>query len=195
MERSHSGASWWRVLAAPSELAKERRPLCRWVRRVLIDGWTFPDGVCANFGQKCDWHKILCISLQEVNTGPLRIVFDSVFDDPWSHCLMTSLAPWQYIKVWNLPFTSQSSVIFVLNRLYIYFFVRQVASIRMQGLLLLVFSKLKHVPFIRDIRATYTRTGIFRYWVSFGYFANVHLQHLNSWQNYDKNFRRSLPLC
>ncbi|XP_029699681.1 inositol polyphosphate 5-phosphatase K-like isoform X5 [Takifugu rubripes] len=77
------------------------------------------------------------IGLQEVNTGPLRIVFDSVFDDPWSHCLMTSLAPRQYIKV---------------------------ASIRMQGLLLLVFSKLKHVPFIRDIRATYTRTGIFRYW-------------------------------
>ncbi|XP_056904914.1 inositol polyphosphate 5-phosphatase Ka isoform X3 [Takifugu flavidus] len=77
------------------------------------------------------------IGLQEVNARPLRFVFDSVFDDPWSHCLMTSLAPRQYIKV---------------------------ASIRMQGLLLLVFSKLKHVPFIRDIRATYTRTGIFRYW-------------------------------
>uniref|UniRef100_H3D9W7 Inositol polyphosphate-5-phosphatase Ka n=1 Tax=Tetraodon nigroviridis TaxID=99883 RepID=H3D9W7_TETNG len=77
------------------------------------------------------------IGLQEVNTGPLRIMLDSVFDDPWSHRFMTSLAPWQYIKV---------------------------ASIRMQGLLLLVFSKLKHVPFVRDIQATYTRTGIFRYW-------------------------------
>lgn len=43
--------------------------------------------------------RSFCISLQEVNTGPLRIVFDSVFDDPWSQCLMTSLAPWQYIKV------------------------------------------------------------------------------------------------
>lgn len=35
----------------------------------------------------------------------------------------------------------------------------------MQGLLLLFFSKLDHVPFIRDIQATYTRTGIFGYWV------------------------------
>lgn len=38
----------------------------------------------------------------------------------------------------------------------------------MQGLLLLVFSKLAHVPFIRDIQDTYTRTGIFGYWVRSG---------------------------
>ncbi|KAF0030262.1 hypothetical protein F2P81_016993 [Scophthalmus maximus] len=36
--------------------------------------------------------------------------------------------------------------------------------IGMQGLLLLFFSKLQHLPFIRDIQATYTRTGIFGYW-------------------------------
>lgn len=35
----------------------------------------------------------------------------------------------------------------------------------MQGLLLLLFAKLEHVPFIRDIQTTYTRTGVFRYWV------------------------------
>uniref|UniRef100_A0AAV2J0P3 Inositol polyphosphate-related phosphatase domain-containing protein n=1 Tax=Knipowitschia caucasica TaxID=637954 RepID=A0AAV2J0P3_KNICA len=39
-----------------------------------------------------------------------------------------------------------------------------ITSIRMQGLLLLFFSKLEHVPFIRDIRTTYTRTGLFGYW-------------------------------
>lgn len=51
----------------------------------------------------------------------------------------------------------------------------------MQGLLLLVFSKLKHVPFIRDIQATYTRTGIFRYWVSSGWFLNLQpSERLNS---------------
>lgn len=44
----------------------------------------------------------------------------------------------------------------------------QVSSVRMQGLLLLVFSKLAHVPFIRDIQDTYTRTGIFGYWVRSG---------------------------
>ncbi|XP_074496341.1 inositol polyphosphate 5-phosphatase K-like isoform X1 [Sebastes fasciatus] len=77
------------------------------------------------------------IGLQEVYSGPLRFVSDTVFDDPWSHLFMTTLAPRKYVKV---------------------------SSIRMQGLLLLFFSKLEHVPFIRDIQATYTRTGIFGYW-------------------------------
>lgn len=43
--------------------------------------------------------------------------------------------------------------------------VFQVMSIRMQGLVLVIFSKLEHVPFIKDIQATYTRTGIYHYWV------------------------------
>uniref|UniRef100_A0A8D3DHA3 Inositol polyphosphate-5-phosphatase K n=1 Tax=Scophthalmus maximus TaxID=52904 RepID=A0A8D3DHA3_SCOMX len=77
------------------------------------------------------------IGLQEVYSGPLRFMSDVVFDDPWSHRLMSTLAPRNYIKV---------------------------SSIRMQGLLLLFFSKLQHLPFIRDIQATYTRTGIFGYW-------------------------------
>lgn len=77
------------------------------------------------------------IGLQEVYSGPLRFVSDSVFDDPWSHLLMSTLASREYVKV---------------------------ASVRMQGLLLLFFSKLQHVPFIRDIRTTYTRTGMFGYW-------------------------------
>ncbi|XP_039633864.1 inositol polyphosphate 5-phosphatase Ka isoform X3 [Perca fluviatilis] len=77
------------------------------------------------------------IGLQEVYSGPLRFVSDTIFDDPWSHLLMATLAPRKYVKV---------------------------SSIRMQGLLLLFFSKLEHVPFIRDIQATYTRTGIFGYW-------------------------------
>nr|XP_061797406.1 inositol polyphosphate 5-phosphatase K-like [Nerophis lumbriciformis] len=77
------------------------------------------------------------IGLQEVYSGPLRFMSDVVFDDPWSYVLMSALAPRRYVKV---------------------------TSIRMQGLLLLLFSKLEHVPFIRDIKATYTRTGIFGYW-------------------------------
>ncbi|XP_040036740.2 inositol polyphosphate 5-phosphatase Ka isoform X2 [Gasterosteus aculeatus] len=77
------------------------------------------------------------IGLQEVSSRPLRFVSDSVFDDPWSKKLMETLSPRRYVKL---------------------------TSIRMQGLLLLVFSKLKHVPFIRDIQTTYTRTGVFGYW-------------------------------
>ncbi|MBN3300401.1 INP5K phosphatase, partial [Amia calva] len=37
-------------------------------------------------------------------------------------------------------------------------------SIRMQGLLLIVFAKQVHIPFIRDIQASYLRTGIYGYW-------------------------------
>ncbi|KAF7219497.1 inositol polyphosphate 5-phosphatase Ka isoform X3 [Nothobranchius furzeri] len=77
------------------------------------------------------------IGLQEVYSGLLRFVSDMMFDDPWTHRLMSTLAPLNYVKV---------------------------SSIRMQGLVLLCFSKLEHVPFIRDIQTTYTRTGIFGYW-------------------------------
>uniref|UniRef100_A0A3Q3KP41 Inositol polyphosphate-related phosphatase domain-containing protein n=1 Tax=Monopterus albus TaxID=43700 RepID=A0A3Q3KP41_MONAL len=77
------------------------------------------------------------IGLQEVYSGPLRFVSDIVFEDRWSLLFMSTLASRKYVKV---------------------------SSIRMQGLLLLFFSKLEHIPFIRDIQTTYTRTGVFGYW-------------------------------
>uniref|UniRef100_UPI003AB0A495 inositol polyphosphate 5-phosphatase Ka isoform X1 n=1 Tax=Centroberyx gerrardi TaxID=166262 RepID=UPI003AB0A495 len=77
------------------------------------------------------------IGLQEVYSGPVRFMLDMTFDDQWSQLFMTTLAPRGYLKV---------------------------SSIRMQGLLLLLFSKLEHVPFIKDIQATYTRTGVLHYW-------------------------------
>ncbi|KAG7235378.1 hypothetical protein INR49_032718, partial [Caranx melampygus] len=55
----------------------------------------------------------------EVYSKPLRFVSDIVFDDPWSHLFMSVLAPRKYMKV---------------------------SSMRMQGLLLLFFAKLQHVP-------------------------------------------------
>ncbi|XP_028976617.2 inositol polyphosphate 5-phosphatase K isoform X2 [Esox lucius] len=77
------------------------------------------------------------IGLQEVNAAPLKFLSDLLLEDSWSHHFMNTLAPREYIKV---------------------------SSVRMQGLLLLVFSKKIHVPFIRDIQTTYTRTGLFGYW-------------------------------
>nr|XP_043888132.1 inositol polyphosphate 5-phosphatase Ka isoform X1 [Solea senegalensis] len=77
------------------------------------------------------------IGLQEVSSGLLSSVSQLVNDDPWSLLFMSTLGPQNYIKV---------------------------SSIRMQGLLLLFFTKLKHVPFIRDIVTTYTRTGLLGYW-------------------------------
>ncbi|XP_068442006.1 inositol polyphosphate 5-phosphatase K-like isoform X2 [Clinocottus analis] len=77
------------------------------------------------------------IGLQEVYSGPLRFVSDRVFDDSWSKLLMDTLAPRSYVKV---------------------------SSIRMQGLLLLCFCQMQHLPFIRDLQARYTRTGMYGYW-------------------------------
>ncbi|XP_041097160.1 inositol polyphosphate 5-phosphatase K-like isoform X3 [Polyodon spathula] len=80
---------------------------------------------------------VYVIGLQEVNSKVLNFISDMTFDDPWSSFFMDTLAPLGYIKL---------------------------TSIRMQGLLLLVFAKHCHVPFIRDIQASYTRTGLYGYW-------------------------------
>ncbi|XP_057176688.1 inositol polyphosphate 5-phosphatase K isoform X1 [Triplophysa rosa] len=77
------------------------------------------------------------IGLQEVNAAPARYVSDLIYEDSWCRLLMDTLAPNGYVKV---------------------------TSVRMQGLLLLLFAKQIHLPFIRDIQSTYTRTGLFGDW-------------------------------
>ncbi|XP_054899691.1 inositol polyphosphate 5-phosphatase K isoform X1 [Poeciliopsis prolifica] len=77
------------------------------------------------------------IGLQEVNATPVRFISDLMAEDSWSHLFMDTLGPKGFVKV---------------------------TSVRMQGLLLLVFAKMMHLPFIRNIQSTYTRTGIFGYW-------------------------------
>nr|XP_028563714.1 inositol polyphosphate 5-phosphatase K isoform X2 [Podarcis muralis] len=77
------------------------------------------------------------IGLQEVNSKIVNFLSDMAFDDPWSIFFMNVLSPLRYVKV---------------------------SSIRMQGLLLLVFAKQPHVPFIRDIQSQFTRTGLYGYW-------------------------------
>nr|XP_015223287.1 PREDICTED: inositol polyphosphate 5-phosphatase K isoform X2 [Lepisosteus oculatus] len=80
---------------------------------------------------------LFVIGLQEVNSRLLNFINDMTFEDPWSRLLMDTLAPLGYVKL---------------------------ISIRMQGLLLLLFAKQAHITFIRDIQASYTRTGIYGYW-------------------------------
>nr|XP_057942646.1 inositol polyphosphate 5-phosphatase K isoform X2 [Doryrhamphus excisus] len=77
------------------------------------------------------------IGLQEVCATPVRFISDLIVEDSWSHVFMDTLAPRGFVKV---------------------------ASVRMQGLLLLVFARQAHLPYIRDLQTTYTRTGIFGYW-------------------------------
>uniref|UniRef100_A0A8D2KSD5 Inositol polyphosphate-5-phosphatase K n=1 Tax=Varanus komodoensis TaxID=61221 RepID=A0A8D2KSD5_VARKO len=76
-------------------------------------------------------------SLQEVNSKIVNFLSDMAFDDPWSSFFMAVLSPLGYVKV---------------------------SSIRMQGLLLLVFAKQQHLPFIQDVQSQFTRTGLFGYW-------------------------------
>lgn len=42
----------------------------------------------------------------------------------------------------------------------------QVSTVRMQGVILLVFAKYYHLPFLQDIQTDCTRTGLGGYWVS-----------------------------
>ncbi|KAM4544794.1 inositol polyphosphate 5-phosphatase K isoform 2-T2 [Odontesthes bonariensis] len=107
------------------------------------------------------------IGLQEVSATPMKFVSDLIVEDSWSHLFMATLAPRGFVKV---------------------------TSVRMQGLLLLIFAKQMHLPYIRDIQTTYTRTGIFGYWgnkggvsVRFSFyghmvcFLNCHLAaHMNN---------------
>ncbi|XP_036451251.1 inositol polyphosphate 5-phosphatase K [Colossoma macropomum] len=80
---------------------------------------------------------LFVIGLQEVRATPVKYVSDLIAEDSWSHLFMNTLGPIGFVKV---------------------------TSVRMQGLLLMVFAKQAHLPFIRDIQSTYTRTGIFGYW-------------------------------
>ncbi|XP_072302210.1 inositol polyphosphate 5-phosphatase K isoform X3 [Eucyclogobius newberryi] len=82
-------------------------------------------------------NDIYVIGLQEVNATPIRFISDMIAEDSWSHVFMDTLGPRGFVKL---------------------------TSARMQGLLLLVFAKQVHLPFIRNIQSTYTRTGIFGYW-------------------------------
>ncbi|NXA35321.1 INP5K phosphatase, partial [Eudromia elegans] len=77
------------------------------------------------------------IGLQEVNSKITNFLSDLAFDDPWSIFFMNVLSSLGYIKL---------------------------SSVRMQGLLLLIFVKHVHLPFIRDIHTQYTRTGLYGYW-------------------------------
>ncbi|XP_016360925.1 inositol polyphosphate 5-phosphatase K [Sinocyclocheilus anshuiensis] len=77
------------------------------------------------------------IGLQEVNSMINKRLKDVLFTDQWSEVCMDALSPFGYVLA-----TSQ----------------------RMQGMLLLVFSKYFHLPFLRGIQTQSTRTGLGGIW-------------------------------
>lgn len=101
------------------------------------------------------------IGLQEKNCGIISLLNDTAFEDTWSSFFMDVLSPLGFIKV---------------------------SCVRMLGLLLLVFAKHQHLPFIQILSTNSTPTGLFGYWGNkggvhicmklYGYYVSIINCHL-----------------
>ncbi|XP_063272320.1 phosphatidylinositol 4,5-bisphosphate 5-phosphatase A isoform X2 [Prinia subflava] len=89
-----------------------------------------------NTGESNDVDMI-AIGLQEVNSKINKRLKDALFTDQWSELFMDVLSPFHFILV---------------------------STVRMQGVILLVFAKYYHLPFLQDIQTDCTRTGLGGYW-------------------------------
>ncbi|PNJ22429.1 inositol polyphosphate 5-phosphatase K isoform X2 [Pongo pygmaeus] len=104
---------------------------------------------------------IYVIGLQELNSGIISLLSDAAFNDSWSSFLMDVLSPLSFIKV---------------------------SHVRMQGILLLVFAKYQHLPYIQILSTKSTPTGLFGYWGNkggvniclklYGYYVSIINCHL-----------------
>ncbi|XP_053196576.1 inositol polyphosphate 5-phosphatase K [Scomber japonicus] len=112
--------------------------------RVYIVTWNVgsavpPDDITSLFGPNVSDGSVdmFIIGLQEVNSMINKRLKDVLFSDQWTELCMDTLSPFGYVLV---------------------------ASQRMQGVLLLVFSKFCHLPFLRGVQRESTRTGLGGYW-------------------------------
>ncbi|XP_047403580.1 inositol polyphosphate 5-phosphatase K isoform X3 [Sciurus carolinensis] len=104
---------------------------------------------------------IYVIGLQEMNSGIISRLSDTAFEDPWSSFFMDVLSPLNFIKI---------------------------SYVRMQGLLLLVFAKYQHLPYIQILSTKTTPTGFYGYWGNkggviiclklYGYYVSIINCHL-----------------
>ncbi|KAG9263350.1 inositol polyphosphate 5-phosphatase K [Astyanax mexicanus] len=136
--------------------------------RVYIVTWNVgsampPDDISGLFGPRLGDGSVdmFIVGFQEVNSMINKRLKDVLFTDQWSELCMETLSRFGYVLV---------------------------ASQRMQGVLLLVFSKFFHLPFLRGVQTQSTRTGLGGYWgnkggvsarlMAFGHpvcFLNCHL--------------------
>ncbi|XP_059395089.1 inositol polyphosphate 5-phosphatase K [Carassius carassius] len=112
--------------------------------RVLIVTWNVgsgipPDDITSLFGPGVENGStdMVVVGLQEVNSMINKWLKDALFIDQWSELCMDTLSRFGYVLV---------------------------ASQRMQGVFLLVFSKFCHLPFLRGVQTQSTRTGLGGYW-------------------------------
>nr|XP_009303404.2 inositol polyphosphate 5-phosphatase K isoform X1 [Danio rerio] len=112
--------------------------------RVHIVTWNVgsgmpPDDITSLFGPGIENGStdMFVVGLQEVNSMINKRLKDALFTDQWSELCMDTLSRFGYVLV---------------------------ASQRMQGVFLLVFSKFCHLPFLRGVQTQSTRTGLGGYW-------------------------------
>lgn len=79
------------------------------------------------------------LGFQEVKAQPQNMLMDTLFEDPWSYACKELLRR-DYLKM---------------------------KSVRLQGLLLVLFGLRKHLLNVRDIESEYTRTGLAGMWVRY----------------------------
>jgi len=86
---------------------------------------------------------IILLGLQEVKAQPQNLLADNFLagEDPWTASLRQKLAPLGYVKI---------------------------RSIRLVGIILSLFTLVKHVPHLRGLETQYTRLGFAGYWGSKG---------------------------
>ncbi|XP_012586666.1 PREDICTED: phosphatidylinositol 4,5-bisphosphate 5-phosphatase A [Condylura cristata] len=132
-------------------------------------------------GDDCDGADMIAIGLQEVNSMINKRLKDALFTDQWSELFMDALAPFNFVLV---------------------------STVRMQGVILLLFAKYYHLPFLRDVQTDCTRTGLGGYWgnkggvsvrlAAFGHmlcFLNCHLPaHMDKAEQRKDNFQTILSL-
>ncbi|XP_035706133.1 phosphatidylinositol 4,5-bisphosphate 5-phosphatase A isoform X7 [Folsomia candida] len=77
------------------------------------------------------------IALQEVKAQPQNMVWDTLFDDPWTAKVKDALAPFSFVKIHTL---------------------------RMQGLVTSLYLKRSHLVYLRDVETLWTRRGFGGMW-------------------------------
>nr|XP_060468631.1 phosphatidylinositol 4,5-bisphosphate 5-phosphatase A isoform X1 [Panthera onca] len=132
-------------------------------------------------GDDSEGSDMIAIGLQEVNSMINKRLKDALFTDQWSELFMDALAPFNFVLV---------------------------STVRMQGVILLLFAKYYHLPFLRDVQTDCTRTGLGGYWgnkggvsvrlAAFGHmlcFLNCHLPaHMDKAEQRKDNFQTILSL-
>uniref|UniRef100_A0A8C5KI35 Phosphatidylinositol 4,5-bisphosphate 5-phosphatase A n=1 Tax=Jaculus jaculus TaxID=51337 RepID=A0A8C5KI35_JACJA len=132
-------------------------------------------------GHDSDDADMIAIGLQEVNSMINQRLKDALFTDQWSELFMDALGPFNFVLV---------------------------STVRMQGVILLLFAKYYHLPFLRDVQTDCTRTGLGGYWgnkggvsvrlAAFGHmlcFLNCHLPaHMDKAEQRKDNFQTILSL-